>query len=177
MPYRGEMYVAKVDDEDYDHLCQFRWHGIKRTPTSAMYARRTVTDTTTGKRFDLRMHRVIMGAKAGQMVDHVDGDGLNNQRRNLRFVTVSQSACNKPVYKNAKCQYRGVYPAHKRPGVYIAQIKFGSQRHYLGLFLSEISAAEAYDAKAKELHGEYARLNFPQTPPSPQGGSGGCTES
>jgi hypothetical protein len=90
--------LAIVDDADYHWLCQWRW-----VFSSNGYAMRTVTDN--GRRRFFQMHRVIMGAQPGQLVDHIDGNRLNNTRDNLRIVTHSQNNWNRKP--NRGHRYKG----------------------------------------------------------------------
>jgi hypothetical protein len=105
------------------------------------------------------MHRLILGAPEGVLVDHVDGDGLNNTRANLRLCTSSQNAANiKAVWGCSR--YKGVSP-HSASSRWQVILTYMGERIYLGLFDDEEEAARAYDRKALELRGEYAHLNFP----------------
>lgn len=104
------------------------------------------------------MHRLIMEAKQQQKVDHINGDGLDNRKENLRFATTSENAMNKCSTKNKSSSYKGV-SWYKRYKKWQAQIKFKGKSIYIGIFDTEIEAAKAYDNKAKELFGEFAKLN------------------
>lgn len=113
-----------------------------------------------GKRTEL-MHRVILNARKGQIVDHIDGNALNNIRENLRFATPLQNIA------NTMCQNRHGYKGicfHKRcrsrPWQAIIRVK-GTQKS-IGYFDTKEEAARAYDDVAFSLHGEFARLNFPR---------------
>jgi hypothetical protein len=153
--------VAIVDAADYDFLMQWKWHicGGKRERT--WYAARNAP-ISRGKQIQTRvmMHREILGAEPGTRIDHIDGDGLNNTRKNLRFCTHQQNLCNRPAQINNTSGYKGVY-WHKRASKWVAQISENGKRKYLGRFANAEDAAHAYDAAAKELYGEFARLNFP----------------
>lgn len=103
------------------------------------------------------LHRVIMGAKPGQTVDHIDGNGLNNSRGNLRFCTKSQNAQNLHNLKPGKAsKFKGV---SAREGYWIAQIKADGRNRVIGSFRTQIEAAQAYDKAARELHGAFATTN------------------
>lgn len=93
-------------------------------------------------------------------IDHIDGDKLNNRLDNLRLCTPSQNMCNLPPRKNKSSAYKGVYYS-KRDSIYGVSITINNKRLHVGNFKTELEAARAYDEKAKELHGEFARLNFP----------------
>jgi len=113
-------------------------------------------------RFPVYMHRQILNARKGQIVDHKDRNSLDNRVDNLRFATYSQNARNKPKIKlNSSSRYVGVY-FEKRYGRWTAQISVEGKHLWLGRFDSEIEAAKAYDTAAKKYHGEFACLNFPE---------------
>ena len=146
--------VAFVDDSDYGFLNRFPWSATKNG--NVFYAKRG---------HKTYMHRLIMGLEEGdkKLVDHIDGDGLNNQRNNLRLISFGDNIANSKPYGASK--YKGVTIAkHGDITYYISQLTHNSKRHYLGCFPhtseGEIEAAKAYDIKAKELRGEFARLNF-----------------
>jgi hypothetical protein len=146
--------VAIVDRDDYDWLCQWRW-----VFSSNGYAMRTITEN--GRRRFFQMHRVIMGAQRGQLVDHIDGNRLNNTRDNLRIVTRSQNNWNRRPNKGHR--YKGVY-SHARG--WHARIRYLNKRIHLGYFDDPVTAARVYDAAALHLFGHFARPNFPDEPVS-----------
>ena len=100
------------------------------------------------------MHRVITGAPDGKEVDHINGDGLDNRRCNLRICDGAQNRKNKGPAKSKLSRYLGVYYYHM-PGVWRA----ACNGRYLGTFTSEVAAALAYNEAALVQHGEFARLN------------------
>jgi len=109
----------------------------------------------------LSMHREIMQAPAGLLVDHRNRNTLDNRRENLRLATRSQNSCNSRIDKSkATSQFRGVQ-YWKRRGRWVAKIKHKGKETWLGSFDNEIDAARAYDDAAKKYHGEFARLNLP----------------
>lgn len=120
----------------------------------------TYAGTKTADGVYLALHRAVMSARRGQIIDHKDGDGLNNVRQNLRFATVSQNSQNmsKCVTK-ASSRYKGV--SARQGGKFIAYIKINRKLIHLGTFKSEVDAAMAYDVKAIEYFGEFAKPNFP----------------
>jgi hypothetical protein len=107
----------------------------------------------------LRMHNVIMSFLEGYEIDHKDGDGLNNQRYNLRVTTHTQNMKNQRLRSNNTSGYKGV-TWHKGAGKWYAQIQVDGKRTYLGLFTILEDAARAYDTAALEHYGEFARLNL-----------------
>jgi hypothetical protein len=146
--------VTLVDDQDFDFLNQWKWrasceHGL-------WYARRTAL-TATGPKY-IGMHQVILGYPKGLHGDHRNGNGLDNQRKNLRIATPSQNQCNKRMHPKNTTGFRGVW---RRDGRFSSVIKYQGRRYYLPARDTAEQAAQDYDAKARELHGEFARLNFP----------------
>jgi hypothetical protein len=143
--------VTQVDDEDYEYLNQFKWYAEYKKGGKYTYAIRNSSDRTTEA-----MHRIIMGTPAGLLVDHIDHNGLNNQKSNLRNCTHDQNGINRTGWGRSK--YLGV--ALSKRGYIIAQITYNHNHNYLGCFKTEEEAARAYDIKAKEFFGEFANLNF-----------------
>jgi hypothetical protein len=150
--------VALVDDEDYEYLSQWKWWAMKNGKN--WYAGRN-SRTIDGKRFNVYMHRVIMQAGPGQQIDHRDGNACNNTRSNLRFATHSQNQGNQRRNSINTSSYKGV-TWQKNDKKWVSKINKNKQRYHLGYFDDPIEAALAYDRAAKELHGEFARINFPQ---------------
>ncbi len=109
------------------------------------------------------MHRLIANAPAHLLVDHIDHDGLNNRKANLRLCSIAQNNQNSRPNRNAASKYKGVSWAQSCRK-WFARIRPNRKTIYLGLFTDEIEAALAYDRKAKELFGEFAYLNFPPCP-------------
>jgi len=143
---------AMVDDEDYEFLNQWKWYAHKSKNT--FYAHRKI-----GKYGRLVfMHRLILGidnTSPELFPDHMDKNGLNNQRYNLRIATRSQNNANK-ISTNPS-GYMGVFPAGKSG--WFSRIAKDKKKYYLGFFKEKEDAALAYNKAAKELHGEFANLN------------------
>jgi hypothetical protein len=140
-------------------LNQFNWAAMAHCRT--FYVRRQETNTGSGPRQKtVHMHAAIMTPPEGWQVDHVDGNGLNNQRSNLRVVTARQNQHNR-VHKQAGCssRFRGV-SLHKRSGKWKAQIKLAGVIHYLGMFSCEVAAAAAYDVAGFARDPEHFTPNF-----------------
>ena len=140
--------VALVDDEDAEWLGQWKWHAGSPTD-GACYAKRRCPLL----KQPIFMHRVIMAPPPGMLIDHIDGDGLNNQRANLRLATSGENARNQRRRKPNVAGYKGVY-AHGRG--YRATIRVDGKVHRLGVYISAESAYVAYCAAARRLHGEFA---------------------
>ena len=142
--------VAIVDAEDYEWLSKNKWHAANTG--GKFYACRSIKQRT------ISMHRVIMGEPKGMVVDHIDGNSLNNRRCNLRSCTTAQNICNQRP-KGGTSKYKGVC-FQKRENKWKAKIRFNGKGIHIGNFDEEIDAAKAYDKKANELFGEFAYLNF-----------------
>ncbi len=144
-------YTAIVDNEDYDELSKYKWSAS----TCGKYAYR-ITGKRNGKRRTVRMHRVIIDIESGMETDHVNGNGLDNRRCNLRQCTRSQNMFNRPALKNNKSGYKGVYWSL---GKWRAAIQCNKITYRLGGFDDKKDAAIAYNNRAQELFGEFAWLN------------------
>ena len=144
--------VALVDDEDYDLVIQHRWR-LRLNPSGNVYAiTRTIIE---GHRKDPFMHNLITGIVG---IDHINGDGLDNQRSNLRPASPKQNLQHKRP-QGGVSEYKGV-SWHRGRNKWAAYIKT-DKSYYLGLFTSEEDAARAYDLAASEAFGKFAWLNFP----------------
>lgn len=148
--------VAIVDAADYEWLIQWKWH--IENQGHICYAVRCLW-LGNNKSTTIKMHREILGAKPGSTVDHRDGDGLNNTRENLRICTQAENVRNKRMRSDNTSGYKGVW-WRKNRSRWTATIDVDGVRTWLGSFLTAEDAARAYDAAAKELHGEFAKLNF-----------------
>ena len=148
---------ALVDDADYEELIKHKWLACVFDRTS--YARRR--KRINGKCIAYHMHRLIMNAPDDKHIDHKDGNGLNNQRSNLRICTQAENIRNQGIGKNNTSGYKGVNWC-TRNNKWIARVGHKYERVYLGYFTCLIKAAKAYDKVALELHGEFASLNFPK---------------
>jgi len=148
--------VALVDDEDYEWLNSFKWYAHKIGNT--FYAARHIR--VNGKQKHQHMHQLIMGDNPLKlMIDHRDGNGLNNQRSNLRFCTHQENQMNQRPRKNSSSVYKGVC-WFKRDHKWMAQIRIYGKLIYLGCFDHEEDAAKAYDEVVIKHFGEFAVLNF-----------------
>jgi hypothetical protein len=106
------------------------------------------------------MHRQILDAPEGVWVDHIDGDGLNNRKSNLRLCSAIENARNRRPRPNCRSRYKGI-SWHKRQKKWAVRIGKRGKGIHLGSFDDQIEAAVAYDRKAEKLFGEFAYLNFP----------------
>lgn len=148
-------YETIVDDADYPALQVYSWC-YKRCGTLQYAARGTKNN---GLQKTILMHRAILNAPDGIEVDHINGNGLDNRRCNLRLVSSSQNHFNqRKQQRQTSSQYKGVY-WHQRDKVWMARIQAFGSDHYIGSFRSEREAALAYNKAAIKFHGEYAKLN------------------
>lgn len=146
---------AKVDDADFDALNQYKWQASKDVHT--YYAIRT--DRTTGKKVKISMHRVLLSIPKSMFADHKDGDGLNNQRNNLRLATRAENNRNSRVRSDNKLGFKGVY-FRKDVGKFKAQLRCNKKSFGLGYYDTADQAAMAYNEAATKYFGEFARLNI-----------------
>lgn len=154
-------YFALIDDDDYQLVNQYRWSINKHINTN--YAVTNIILPDGSRKTWFRMHRLIMIPNDDQAIDHIDGNGLNNTRDNLRLCVASQNKANtlkQEKYKNKKTtsKYKGV-SWHKRDKKWTAQIGFNRKLIHLGYFDNETEAAMTYNKAARLYFGEFARLN------------------
>jgi hypothetical protein len=145
-------FGAIIDAEDVDIVISYNWQtgGNER----CRYAQRGIRFQ--GSRSTQMMHRLIMPTSAGLMIDHIDGNGLNNKKSNLRIVNNAQNQMNQSMRSNNRSGFKGVSFASGSKK-WKAQIEHNGSVEYLGLFQSAQLASAAYEAAAAELHGEFRR--------------------
>jgi hypothetical protein len=137
-----------LDEADFVNLSRYRWSALMRG--GVPYAARWVGGKV------LTMHRVILEAPVGIQVDHINNDSLDNRRENLRLCTQAENLRNRRSRVGAS-RFKGVSPAGMK---WRADIRLNGRAKYIGTFPTEEEAARAYDAKASEIYGEFASLNF-----------------
>lgn len=146
---------AIVDLDDAPLLLKHRWIAAPAFSKSGAqlgwYARRSEG------RKNIYMHRSILSPPKGFLVDHVNGDRLDNRRINLRLANNSQNVVNRPQAPGA-VRFRGVH----QDGRFVVRVIFEGRVHRIGRFDDAVSAARAYDEAARRIHGEFAVLNFPE---------------
>jgi len=158
--YLGEGRFTIVEPEDYYWLNNFHWSIKKRG--DCFYAIRFLNTPDDKLKFIL-LHREIMKAPKGVLVDHRNNDGLDNRRANLRLATRSQNNINRRQNKSKTLSRFVGVTFDRRRRRWVARIYINGKCKFLGSFDNEIDAAMAYDAAAKKYYGEFARLNFPET--------------
>ena len=135
---------ALVDDADFAELNKVKWCAFKCGRT--FYAMRG-TPRGLGRTTQM-MHIVILGKRKGLETDHIDRNGLNNQRSNLRFVTHQENCLNKNKYRGSSSKYKGV-AWNKKNKKWTAQIKINGRQRHLGSFSNELDASEAWQKANK----------------------------
>lgn len=153
----GGKQLAMVSDEDFERVSALKW----LLKPSGLYLKNNYAQYLfyEGKiRKGLLLHRFILNPKNGEIIDHIDGNGLNCQRENLRIVTHSQNMCNRRPTKFSSSKYKGVYMCKTRK-LWCAQIMINKKQKNLGRFKTEKEAAIKYNELAIKIHGEFAWLN------------------
>lgn len=142
---------ALVDGKDYEWLAQYNWHAAKDRNT--FYAYRCIR-TLEGKQKRKPMHQDILGRVPNLETDHINHNGLDNRRVNLRLVTTAENQQNQRPKRGYTSKYKGVFRWKDK---WQALIRHNKKRFYLGQFKTEIEAANAYVRKRKELCAEEGR--------------------
>lgn len=146
---KGEVLV---DDKDFEWLSKFKWRIFSTNYNH--YAESTINNK------NIKMHRLILNAPNGMVVDHKNGKGLDNRRSNIRLATTTQNLAN--IQKiNSKCGLKGVTYNDKgnRKKCWIARISINNKQKTIGTFLTKEEAGRAYDKEAKKIWGEFAYTN------------------
>lgn len=165
IPLKGKHGIGKfalVDDEDYEYLIKRNWfyQYIKASDNFYVIGNVKRNDKWT----TIYMSREVTMAKDGDIIDHKNRNTLDNQKSNLRKATKSQNNANRRSISKTSTKYLGVF-YRKDNNTWRAILRHKTKAYNLGQFPftseGEIEAAKAYDKKAKELHGEFANLNFP----------------
>lgn len=143
--------VALVDNEDYERVSKFKWRA--RRDKKTWYAETGLSEES------IFMHNFILGNEPGIEGDHKNGNGLDNQHRNIRIATRSQNCMNRKGW--SKNGYKGVYKVSTN-SKYGARIQVDGCMLALGCYDTPERAALAYDNATIEHHGDFAQLNFPE---------------
>jgi hypothetical protein len=147
-------FKVLIDDEDYDKIKDYTWRVSKDGNT--FYALTHIR--INGKFTSVPIHRLIMNAHKGQEVDHINNNGLDNRRSNLRICSHSQNMMNTQLNKNNKSGFKGVSIDKKNKYLsWRAQISINNKKICLGNFVIPEEAHEAYCEASKKYHGEFAR--------------------
>lgn len=143
--------VALVDDADYEWLSQYKWCACRQHGGNRWYA-------ISGAKPQLLMHRLILNPSQGMETDHINHEGLDNRRFNLRACTHQQNQYNRIPQKGGTSQFKGVY-WYKQYKKWQVQLCINGNRLFLGYFKKEKDAARSYNKAAFKHFGEFARLN------------------
>lgn len=156
----GNARFSLVDEADFARVNAFTWSDDGRSGAHVFY------DTIGGQRYStrLRLHQFVLGLSSEAIVDHKNGDELDNRRKNLRAASPGESSMNRRKRWRRAGQaplspFKGVWKAGNR---WMAMVTAYGKRHYAGCYATQEEAACAHDAKAREVHGEFACVNFPR---------------
>lgn len=148
---------AIVDDEDYERLNKFKWS--LQEGKNTYYAARN--DKSSGKRKYIYLHRAVLNVTDSKiLVDHINGNGLDNRKSNLRLCNNSKNQANRVKSKHSTQPYRGIRRRRTLQDKYEARIRFKGKEYYLGRFDTAEEAALMYDLTLIAFHGEFANTNF-----------------
>jgi hypothetical protein len=156
-------YVALIDDDDYEKVSNYSWMAL--VLKNNLYAVSRTKKESSKNRKIFRMHQLILGTIGKQAcIDHINHNGLDNRKENLRVCTIAQNCSNAIHKENNKFGYKGVclLGGHHKNKPFRAQIVYQRKHYYLGNFSTIKEAAMAYDKKALEFFGEFACINFPE---------------
>lgn len=140
-----------VDDSDYDLVMKYKWHFKK-----AFFSGYATGWVGNGK---MRLHSYLMKPPLGYVVDHINGDPLDNRRENLRIVKPIENNRNRRMNENNTTGFRGVY-WYTRYSKWVARINVSGKKLHLGYFTDKIEAANAYDQAALKYYGDFAHVNL-----------------
>lgn len=151
-------FETLISDEDYEKVSQYRWRvdiGIQKSEKEYCRVRRCDNG--------VKLHRFILDVTDQKIeVDHINRNPLDNQRENLRLCSRRENLLNKEKHLNATSTFKGVCWSNRNQKWYTRIVLKNGKRKYLGVFMSEIDAAKAYDAYAKTLpDAKFRVLNFP----------------
>lgn len=146
-------HVAFVDNEDYVKFGHYRWNALVIPGSGKVYISRYLDGKIT------YLHREILQAHGSFVVDHINGNPLDNRRKNIRICSRQQNTWNSKLNRKNTSGYKGV-SLHKPSGKWVAKIKVNMKRIHLGLHKEKLDAARAYDNAAKLYFGDFAVTNF-----------------
>lgn len=150
IPLNNDKY-SLVDADDFKQLSKYKWH-----VNSNGYC----TGFINGK--NIRMHRYILNISNPKvMIDHANGDKLDNRKSNLRFCSAKENSRNVKKHKGIS-RYKGVFPDIKT-GKWRVAIKENDKVEYFGHYDDEVFAAKVYDRLAINMHGDFASINFQES--------------
>ena len=154
-------YKVQIDEEDYERVMEHKWrlHTPDLRRHNHYYFIETYPDRSE-TRHTLYLHRFIMNLSLhdGKVVDHINGNTLDNRKCNLRICTKSENAKNMKKHKDNTSGFKGVYP-HKVNKTFVAQITVNMKQIYLGSYKTPEEAYAVYCEASKKYHGEFGRIN------------------
>lgn len=150
----GRSSVAKVDFCDFEIVSRYKWSKVGQEHCKYAQMQKRSQDSV-----HVKMHRLILDVPKGVVVDHINGDGLDNRRANLRSCSHGENLRNSRKHCKSSSAYKGVYWS-KKECRWIAQLVLSGKKIYGGRFKHEEDAARRYDEMALDHFGEYAKLNF-----------------
>jgi hypothetical protein len=153
-------FVAIVDDDDYDQLITHKWKAHVGDEHHIYAVRSFKKGGRNGIWIAIQMHRVVTHAGPGIVVDHINGNTLDNRKENLRACEQKYNAMNRRSHMGKTCRFKGVH-LDKKSGLWVAAIRKDKHRNCLGYFDRDIDAALAYNIAAVEMFGAFASLNDP----------------
>lgn len=146
-------YRAIIDYDDFNEINNHKWS--VKVDKRGIYAVSRLKETNK----NILMHRFILKPLENEIIDHINGNGLDNRRCNLRIANKSKNAMNQFPMNNKSSIFKGVSKSISKSKPWKARIKINGKEKHLGLFFTEEEAAIAYNNKAIELFGEFAKLN------------------
>ncbi len=147
---------AIVDDEDFDYLNQWKWYA--REDYQAFYASRNLR-MGNGKRKTISIHNILMGKKRGKVIDHINNNGLDNRKENLRFCTNRENTWNQRKKYGQSSRFKGVSWSSLKK-LWIVQITLNGKVIKLAECKNERKAGKIYDTYATKMFGKFALINY-----------------
>lgn len=158
IPVQSPKYGEKlffIDGEDFEKVTKYKWH-VAHKKDNIFYV---ITDIFTGgKKSILRLHRLLMNCPDGMVVDHIDGNPLNNIKENLRICTAQENRFNSRTPKNKKYKTPKGIAYHKKDKKYYVNATANGVRYYFGCYNNIDEAVKAYEDNINKYHKEFSRL-------------------
>lgn len=143
-----------VDDDDFEKISQYKWYVTKKRDNYYAYRDQMINK----KKYHIPLHRFLLNVPENMEVDHINRNGLDNRRENLRVCTQGQNNANRLKYKNNTSGYKGVF-WHIKNKYWRTQIVINKKAIHIGVFQDKVDAAKAYNQAALKYFGDFANLN------------------